>query len=142
MGRIDESRAACRELFRALGRRARQVNCQSCGSREAVHHSVTIGSGKKVEKHLCESCFREESTSLEKSIADMARKAKCECCGASPAGVDLGTGPEWLRMPTLCLKCAMRYRSLLMPELEKAQKGGEDIGQVVERVKRGLLGRG
>ena len=106
-----------------------------------MHHSVNIESGKKVEKHLCESCFQKESTSLEKSIADMVRKAKCECCGASPAGVNLGTGPEWLRMPTLCFQCAVRYRGLLMPELDEAQKSGEEIGEVVRRVKRKLLGR-
>ncbi len=104
-----------------------------------MHCSVVIESGKKVEKHLCESCFREESTSLEKSLADMVRNAKCECCGGWPAGVNLGIGPEWLRMPTLCFQCAMRYQGLLMSELDEVPKGGEDIGQIVERVKRRLL---
>lgn len=133
--------------------------CNECGQREATVHEVVIKSGKKAERHLCESCAREAglaapaptqvSELLGKLMAAQAQKptpakapqvaqsgGTCPTCGATFA--------EFKAMGLLgCPECYRAFEGLLGPLLERAQDGGlHHVGKVPRAALERSRGRG
>jgi len=106
--------------------------CDRC-DREATVHEVTIKDGAKVEKHLCESCAREEGVVVQAHapINELITKfvmshsgqgataTRSQACGAC------GLKYQEFRQHGLlgCAECYKSFESQLGPLVERAQDG-------------------
>lgn len=111
------------------------MKCDRCDN-EATIHEVTIRSGSKIEKHLCESCGRQEGiepSALPTPIAMAAQfitaptpvrearaaapQATCGACGMTYA--------EFRKTGHLgCPACYESFAARLGPLLARAHEGG------------------
>lgn len=128
------------------------MKCDQCNS-EATVHELRVVSGKRQERHLCESCARQLGIAvqpgltvpelvekmLEKSVEppkvakpDVAAKpTSCPECGT--------TYPEFRQSGLLgCPECYKAFEAQLGPLLERAHEGGTH--HVGKMPKRALLG--
>jgi protein arginine kinase activator len=118
--------------------------CDKCEN-EATIHEVTIHSGQKVEKHLCEQCAAEEGMGTETHApvskllsnfviqttggpASMTKVVKCPTCGMSFA--------EFRQKGLLgCGDCYRAFEQQLTPLIERAQEGASrHVGKVPKNV--------
>ncbi|MBX3358425.1 MAG: UvrB/UvrC motif-containing protein [Phycisphaeraceae bacterium] len=129
------------------------MKCDKCAS-EATVHEVRIQGGKKVERHLCEKCAREEGFAVQSHvtvpellgqlIAEQAAAAKSEI-GVPTAPID----PTKIQCPTCgttygqfrhsgllgCAVCYEAFEAPLSPLLQRAQEGGtHHTGKVPKRL--------
>lgn len=116
--------------------------CDRCDN-EAIVHEVTIKGGQKVEKHLCESCAREEGVAKQQHApisnlitkfvlaqaagAPTARAASCPTCGM--------TFHEFRQQGLLgCPDCYKAFEQQLGPMIERAHEGAtHHVGKVPRR---------
>jgi protein arginine kinase activator len=124
------------------------MKCDRC-EREATVHELRVVGGQKVEKHLCESCARDEgiqvqgpgavselvgqlmlSASGPAVSAQAARGTTCASCQTSFA--------EFRQSGLLgCPQCYSTFEAQLLPLLERAHEGGtRHIGKSPRRLAR------
>lgn len=125
------------------------MKCERC-EREATVHELRVVSGSKIEKHLCESCAREEGIQVQGpgSVGELVgqlmmaasgpsigakatRGAACPACLTSFA--------EFRQSGLLgCPRCYSTFESQLIPLLERAHEGGvRHVGKTPRRMLRG-----
>ena len=129
------------------------MKCDKCGG-EATVHEVTIRSGKKVERHLCEQCAKGEGLPvqpqnvsvtqvLHQFIAQQAAGAAAPLAGPSPEAAKAsqcpvcGTTYAQFRHDGLlgCPECYASFEIQLGPLLERAHEGGtHHVGKVPRRI--------
>lgn len=122
------------------------TKCDRC-DRPATVHEVTVKSGAKIERHLCEHCAREEgivATNFApinelitkfvmshgagiKASAPAARAKGCESCGLSFA--------EFKKRGLLgCSGCYKAFEEAMGPIIERMQEGAtHHVGKVPRR---------
>lgn len=122
------------------------MKCDRCDNPATVHE-VTIEGGKRIEKHLCESCAQKEGLSPVVS-APLASLAKFIV--AQPGQVVRAADPEcprcglkWgeFRQHGLlgCPGCYQAFEAQLAPLLERAQEGAsEHVGKTPRRAGKGV----
>ncbi len=107
------------------------MKCDRCDS-EATVHEVTVHKGKKVEKHLCEQCARQEGIAVQTSApinallskfvtvtgqTQATQKLSCPACSMSYA--------DFRQHGLLgCPECYAAFEEQIGPLLERAQEGG------------------
>lgn len=106
--------------------------CDRCETESTVHE-VTIRDGKKIEKHLCEQCARQDGLAVQShapinemitkfvlshgSQATPTRTLSCPGCGL--------TFGEFRQHGLLgCAECYGAFESQLGPLIERAHEGG------------------
>src|ERR1043165_5580736 len=129
------------------------MKCEQCES-EATVHELRVVNGKRVERHLCEKCARDQGIAvqqgmsvpeliekmLEQSVqsaqpapapkvpkADPAKATSCSECGT--------TYPEFRQTGLLgCPACYKAFEPQLGPLLERAHEGGtHHVGKLPKR---------
>ncbi len=120
------------------------MKCDKCKAQEATVHEVAIKGGKRVEKHLCEQCAKQEGYQvqsysgpqqvLQALIAQQAQAATpgaaadtCPCCGMKFAS---------FRQSGLlgCADCYSAFASHLAAPLERWHEGGtHHVGKTPRR---------
>ena len=115
------------------------MKCENCDAHDATVHYTEIEGTEKREIHLCEECYRQKITPVQKAvdftdmlkgllhgkmgISDASAKAICPTCGISlaefRAGGRLGC-PNDYRM----------FREALGPLIEKLQHDVRHVGRV------------
>ena len=142
------------------------MQCDRCQN-DATVHEVVVHKGKKVEKHLCEECARNEGIAVQSSqpITEMLTKF------VMSGGAGAAAGERAVQRVNVCEGCGMSYGEFrqtgvlgcercyesfcdqLGPLLERAQEGGAhhigktprrgggrlDRGQVVATLRKQLL---
>lgn len=116
------------------------MRCDQCDN-EATVHEVTVVSGKRVEKHLCESCARAEGLTIQPTEPINALLSKFimapglmqQAVGGGRARGEAGSTacPEcamtWMEFRKAgllgCAKCYEAFESRLAPLIERAQEG-------------------
>lgn len=129
------------------------MKCDKCGG-EATVHEVTIRSGKKVERHLCDRCAKGEGLPVQSQSvsvtqvlshfiaqqaagavapfagppAEAAKATQCPACGTTYA--------QFRHDGLLgCPECYASFEIQLGPLLERAHEGGtHHVGKVPRRV--------
>lgn len=105
--------------------------CDKC-DQEATVHEVTIKSGQKVEKHLCESCAREEGIAIQSNqpISELITKFVMSHAGARPEQGALTCGEcgltfvEFRQQGILgCHACYSAFEEQLGSMIERAHEG-------------------
>lgn len=105
--------------------------CDRC-DQESTVHEVTLRSGQKVEKHLCESCAREEGVSVQHvPISDLLTKfVTAQSAGEkapAKAGVCPGCGltfNDFRQQGVLgCAECYQAFEQPLGVMIERAHEG-------------------
>lgn len=106
--------------------------CDRC-DREATVHEVTIKDGAKVEKHLCESCAREEGIVVQSHAPInelitkfvMAHSGQTASGTRAPACGGCGLKYQEFKQHGLlgCAECYQAFESQLGPLVERAQDG-------------------
>jgi protein arginine kinase activator len=105
--------------------------CDRC-DHEATVHEVVIRNGHKVEKHLCESCAREEGVAVQHlPISDLLTKFVAAQAGAekppAKSGVCPGCGltfTEFRQQGLLgCAECYGAFEQPLRTMIERAHEG-------------------
>ena len=119
-------------------------DCRKCG-RKPVFTEVTVRSGEKVERQMCEECARDEGISSQShapinqlltkfvmsqssaSSKPATKTAECESCGTAFA--------EFRKTGLLgCAECYASFESQLGPLIERAHEGGtHHIGKIPQR---------
>jgi len=119
------------------------MKCERCDN-EATVHEVTILKGQKVEKHLCESCARDDGIavqgvspalqSLTGALASVSGPGEPEAKAPACGGCGL-TYKEFRHHGLLgCPDCYHAFEALLRPMLERAHEGGaEHVGKAPKR---------
>lgn len=135
------------------------MKCDKCGN-EATVHEVTIRSGKKVERHLCESCAKGEGLPVQSSHASITQVLSHYMAQQSAAGVLVPSGgvverPKITQCPTCgttyaqfrhdgllgCPDCYTAFEVQLGPLLERAHEGGtHHVGKTPRRCGGAPLG--
>lgn len=116
------------------------MRCDRCDN-EATVHEVTVVGGKRVEKHLCESCAREDGLTVQPTEPISALLSKFimapglaqQASGtpkksgepAAPTCSECGmTWMEFRKSGLLgCAHCYEAFESRLAPLIERAQEG-------------------
>ena len=116
------------------------MRCDQCDN-EATVHEVTVLGGKRVEKHLCESCARAEGLTIQptepinallsKFIMAPGLLQQASGGGRSKADPRSPACPEcqmtWMEFRKTgllgCAKCYEAFESRLAPLIERAQEG-------------------
>ncbi|MCB9838986.1 MAG: UvrB/UvrC motif-containing protein [Phycisphaeraceae bacterium] len=116
------------------------MQCDQCDN-EATVHEVTVVGGKRVEKHLCESCAREQGLTvqpnepinalLSKFIMAPGLVQQAVTGGKSKGEPQAPACPEcsmtWMEFRKSgvlgCAKCYEAFESRLAPLIERAQEG-------------------
>lgn len=117
--------------------------CDHCEN-EATVHEVMIRSGQKVEKHLCESCAREEGIAAQSQapIADLITKFVISQAVGEKAQSKTGVCPSCgmsfndFRQHGLlgCPECYTAFEKSLGPMIERAHEGAtHHIGKSPKR---------
>lgn len=134
------------------------MKCDKCKAQEATVHEVSIKGGKRVEKHLCEQCAKQEGLPVQSFVgpqqvlqAIVAQQAQAAggaagAPGAAPSGS--GAGPEAcpqcgmkfasFRQSGLlgCAECYAAFASQLSAPLERWHEGGtHHVGKTPRRVR-------
>lgn len=111
------------------------MKCDNCDN-EATVHELTVKSGIKVEKHLCDQCAREQGIAVQSHppIADLITKHLMQQSMAGP------TRPPPRKL-NACSSCGLSYAEfrqgglLGCPECYKAFE--EQLGPLLERAHEG-----
>lgn len=128
--------------------------CDRC-DQESTVHEVTIKGGQKIEKHLCESCAREEGISIQinQPISELITKFVSSHGGGEPGGGEgAGAPASGAARATACPECGMSFAEFrqqgvlgcpgcyaafeeqLGPLIERAHEGGtHHIGKAPRR---------
>ncbi len=137
------------------------MKCEQCDS-EATVHELRVVNGKRVERHLCEKCARNEGIAVQagmsvpemiekmleqsapgtktppgaKPKAEPAKTTSCATCGT--------TYPEFRQSGLLgCPDCYKAFEPQLGPLLERAHEGGtHHVGKIPRRALSGVLPTG
>jgi protein arginine kinase activator len=127
------------------------VKCDKCGN-EATVHEVTIRSGKKVERHLCETCAKGEGLPVQSphvSLAQVITQHIAQAAAASQHVPSPGEVSRATQCPTCgttyaqfrhdgllgCADCYTTFEAQLGPLLERAHEGGtHHVGKVPRRL--------
>lgn len=134
------------------------MKCDKCGN-EATVHEVTIRSGKKVERHLCETCAKGEGLPVQSSHASLAQVISQHIAQQAAAASQHPTTPTEVAKATQCPTCGTTYAQFrhdgllgcadcyatfevqLGPLLERAHEGGtHHVGKIPRRVSAPPLG--
>ncbi|MEC9372580.1 MAG: hypothetical protein VYC34_02005, partial [Planctomycetota bacterium] len=109
------------------------MKCDRCDN-EATVHEVSLHKGKKVEKHLCESCAKEDGIAVQTHVPINALLSKfVKSAGvlgegeeATPSCPECGmTFGEFRQHGLLgCPHCYEVFEEQLGPLIERAQEGG------------------
>lgn len=118
------------------------MNCESCNNQEATVHYTEIEGAEKREIHLCEECYRQKATPVQK-VVDFAEllkqllhgavkeqgataRALCPTCGISLA--------EFRSSGRFgCPNDYQVFKEAIVPLLEKIQHGARHVGGVPTR---------
>lgn len=116
--------------------------CDSC-EQEATVHEVTIKGGKKVERHLCESCAREAGIAVQAAqpISELITKFVMAHSGVraeprAPVCSECGlTFAEFRQNGTLgCAGCYNAFEESLSTLIERAHEGAtHHVGKTPKR---------
>jgi protein arginine kinase activator len=130
------------------------VKCDKCAN-EATVHEVTIRSGKKVERHLCEQCAKGEGLPVQSAHASitqvLGQYIAQQAAGAASQAPTAGAteAPKVTQCPTCattyaqfrhdgllgCPDCYAAFEIQLGPLLERAHEGGtHHVGKMPRRV--------
>jgi len=118
------------------------MKCENCHEREATVHYTEIENGDKREIHLCEECYRQKLTPVQKAmdftemlkqllhgaVQDQGASARaiCPTCGISLA--------EFRAAGRLgCPNDYRVFKEALGPLIEKLQHGTRHLGRVPKR---------
>lgn len=134
------------------------MKCEQCDS-EATVHELRVINGKRVERHLCEKCARNEGIAVQVGMSvpemiekmleqatqgqptapapagrpkvEVAKASVCPTCGATYA--------EFRQSGLLgCAECYRVFEPQLGPLLERAHEGGtHHVGKVPRRALTG-----
>lgn len=128
------------------------MKCDRCDNESTVHE-VTLKNGVKVEKHLCESCARQEGIAVSPGVpisdlitkfvvaqasgsktAPKPRAQACPGCGVTFA--------EFRQSGLLgCAACYSAFESSLAPLIERAHEGAtHHVGKTPRRAGAGSPG--
>jgi protein arginine kinase activator len=130
------------------------MKCDRCDQEATVHELRVVG-GKKVERHLCEQCARDQGIQIQSHIpineliqkyvlaqtAPQKGAAGAKQVDACPA---CGVGWAEFRQSGLlgCPDCYAAFELQLSPLLERAHEGGlRHVGKVPRRALSGAKGR-
>lgn len=119
------------------------MKCDRCDN-EATVHEVTISKGKKLEKHLCESCALEDGIAVQGSsvplgllgsLAGASSSSETAASKATRCGQCGLTYAEFRQHGLLgCPDCYHAFEAQLVPLLERAQEGAaEHVGKTPKR---------
>lgn len=120
------------------------MKCDRCEN-EATVHEVTIHKGKKLEKHLCESCALEDGIAVQGSNIPLGLLGTLAGASSTPADAAAAkttscgqcgmTYAEFRQHGLLgCPDCYHAFEAQLVPLLERAQEGAaEHIGKTPKR---------
>jgi protein arginine kinase activator len=125
------------------------MRCDQCGQ-EATVHELRVVNGKKVERHLCETCARKQGIAvqpvlsvpelLEKYIQQAAGTGKPAPAQRTNVCPSCGTTYMEFRQSGLlgCPDCYRAFEAQLGPLLERAHEGGaHHVGKVPRRMLAG-----
>ncbi|MCC6661554.1 MAG: UvrB/UvrC motif-containing protein [Phycisphaerales bacterium] len=121
------------------------MKCDQC-EQEATVHEVTIKSGKKVEKHLCEACAKKQGIAVQAGmpIQELLNKYVLAQAGTTPAKAAACPScslayTEFRQHGLLgCPDCYKAFEGLLGPLLERAHEGAtHHVGKSPRRAGRG-----
>jgi protein arginine kinase activator len=135
------------------------VKCDKCGN-EATVHEVTIRSGKKVERHLCETCAKGEGLPVQSAHASLAHVITQHIAQQQAAASSQNPGAQTevakaTQCPTCgttyaqfrhdgllgCADCYATFEGQLGPLLERAHEGGtHHVGKIPRRIAAPPLG--
>jgi protein arginine kinase activator len=127
------------------------MKCDLCEN-EATVHEVTVKSGVKVEKHLCESCARQQGISVQPSVPINELITKYVMAHAAPSAAPSAPAPSGTARATVCPTCGTTYAEFrqtgllgcadcykafeaqLSPLLERAHEGAtHHVGKLPRR---------
>jgi len=121
------------------------VKCDSCGENDATVHITDITDKGKVERNLCEDCFRQQQFAAVQKTVDLAGllhqllhdKANEEITGGAAVSCPV-CGMSYLEFrSSLRLGCPNDYQVFgegLLPLLKRIQDGERHCGKVPSRV--------
>ena len=118
------------------------MKCENCNERDATVHYTEIEGSNKHEIHLCEECYRQKATPVQKVVdfAELlknllhgtlkeqgaAARAMCPTCGISLA--------EFRASGRFgCPNDYTVFREAIAPLMEKIQHGTRHVGSVPSR---------
>lgn len=118
------------------------MKCENCNEREATVHYTEIDDGEKKEMHLCEECYQQKLTPVQKVVEftevlkgllqtalkdqGSAAKAICPTCGISLA--------EFRAVGRFgCPNDYHVFKDAIGPLLEKIQHSDRHVGKVPSR---------
>ena len=119
------------------------MKCEQCNN-EATVHELIVSGGVPAERHLCESCAREQglvatgpapvTEFLTKIAQAAAQPATAPAPGVCPAcGTTFGEFKQSGRLG--CAECYRRFEAQLMPILDRAHQGAtHHVGKVPKRL--------
>jgi protein arginine kinase activator len=114
------------------------VKCDKCKAHEATVHDVTIRGGKRVERHLCANCAKEEGYQVQallgpqQVVQAIVAQPVTECCPL--CGMKFGS----FRQSGLlgCPECYSAFSGQLSAPLERWHEGGtHHVGKVPRRAR-------
>ncbi len=132
------------------------MKCDQCGQ-EATVHELRVVNGKKVERHLCESCARTQGIAVQPalSVPELLEKYIQQAAASSAKPAQSGAGGSAGRAsvcPTCgttymefrqsgllgCPDCYRAFEAQLGPLLERVHEGGaHHVGKVPKRLLTG-----
>jgi protein arginine kinase activator len=124
------------------------MKCERC-EREATVHELRVANGKKIERHLCDECAREDGIAVPgtPSVPDLIEKVLTPLAGAAAKG-EAAKAPAEPTCPACgttysqfrqsgqlgCAACYEAFESQLGPLLERWHEGGSHhVGKVPKR---------
>lgn len=123
------------------------MKCDRCDQEATVHELRVVG-GKKVEKHLCEKCARDQGIAVQPPVTELIAKYVMAQAPGVPAATPApapaagrlcracGTTYAEFRQSGLlgCPECYAAFEAQLGPLLERAHEGGtHHVGKVPVR---------
>ncbi len=133
------------------------MKCDQCGQ-EATVHELRVVNGKKVERHLCESCARKQGIAVQPalSVPELLEKYIQQAASATSKPSQGGAAAAPAARANACPTCATTYMEFrqsgllgcpdcyrafeaqLGPLLERAHEGGaHHVGKVPKRMLAG-----
>lgn len=113
------------------------MKCDLCDN-EASTHEVTIRGGKKIERHLCESCAKKHGIDTKPSMP-IAQMLTSLVMGQG-IGATIASGPEAPK-PVKCGKCGMTFADFKQHALvgcpECYTQMEAQLGPIIERAHEG-----